>query len=89
MKSELRELRGKIDRLLTAYTEVKRSVRTADARLYERWKAGGFIVDSDIVSHYPNIEEVIEELEAEGEPDADLYDPMLDEPANGFNGGPG
>jgi hypothetical protein len=44
------------------YEQLKREVRERDHTLYERWKAGGFLVDSDILSMYPNIEEIAETL---------------------------
>lgn len=60
-------VREKLTLLLDTYTEIKHSVRKADANLYERWKAGGFLIDDDIVSNYPTIAEVIAELDSEAE----------------------
>lgn len=59
------ELREKLDLLLATYQEIKQAVRKADSYQFERWKAGGFLIDDDILSSYPNIEEVIEDLEEE------------------------
>ena len=53
-----------LDNLLIAYDELKQEVRRQDKNLYERWKAGGFIIDSDIVSGYPNIEDIVGILNA-------------------------
>lgn len=49
--------------LCEAYQEFKQQVRQLDSHLFERWKAGGFLIDSDIISDYPNAEEVFELLE--------------------------
>lgn len=48
--------------MMGLYEELKRDIRRADPHLYERWKAGGFLVDSDIVSMYPHMGEVVESL---------------------------
>jgi hypothetical protein len=55
-------LRDKYLRFVELYQELKQEVRRADRSLFERWKAGGFVVDTDIVSMYPNLEEVAEAL---------------------------
>ncbi len=60
-----------IDRLMIAFDEVKSEVKRRNSKLYERWKAGGFMVSGDFVSMYPSIEEVMEEL---GEEDHDEED---------------
>ena len=52
------ELDERISTFLQDYAILKEEVRRADSRLYEQWKAGGFLVDSDIMSMYPNLEEV-------------------------------
>lgn len=60
------ELEDKLDLLLATYQEIKK---------FERWKAGGFLIDHDIMSNVPNIEQVIDELigcdEEESEEDCD------------------
>lgn len=55
-------LSEKFEKLLELYEEIKRDVRFRDKYLYEQWKAGGFLVDSDIISMYPNLEKVVEQL---------------------------
>ena len=60
-------LREDLDELLSLYNQMKREIRRENPHLYERWKAGGFIVDSDIMSMYPNLEQVVEQLEPEEE----------------------
>lgn len=43
---------------------MRSSERCADAiRTFTRWKAGGFLVDDDIVSMYPDLGRVIESLD--------------------------
>lgn len=54
--------------MMGLYEELKHDIRHADRGLYERWKAGGFLVDPDIVSMYPDMGKVVEIL-AEGEED--------------------
>lgn len=53
----------KINELYCLYDEVKSEVRRLDSHLYERWAAGGFLIDTDIISMYPNLSEVANELE--------------------------
>lgn len=65
------ELREKLDLLLVTYQEIKQAVRKADSYQFERWKAGGFLVDDDIFSHYPNIGEVIDKLDGYEEDETD------------------
>jgi len=50
------------DTLMECYENLKREIRNKDKHLYERWKAGGFLVDTDIMSMYPNLTQVMEEL---------------------------
>lgn len=49
------------------YEKLKNHVRKEDSHLFERWKAGGFLVDTSIVSMYPNMTEVFESLDYEEE----------------------
>lgn len=58
-----------LDVLMRAYNEIKENIRQTDSRLYQQWKAGGFLVDTDIVSMYPNISEVVESLTESEEED--------------------
>lgn len=51
-----------IDNFFRLYDQLKEHVRRSDKNLYERWKAGGFIVDTDIMSMYPNLSEVLDEI---------------------------
>jgi hypothetical protein len=52
-------LQNRIEELLEKFNEIKREIRDADKKLYERWKAGGFLVDGDIISMYPSLEKII------------------------------
>ena len=61
------ELQHKIDQLLCLYGEIKEEIRRTDKSLYERWKAGGFLVDDNIVSMYPALQEVSDCLPEEDE----------------------
>lgn len=73
----------KLEQLLDLYAEIKREVKKKDPYLYERWKAGGFLVDDDIYSNYPNIQEVVESLAEDDEecdhPNAVYYCPDCQE----------
>lgn len=51
-----------IDQFFRLYDQLKAHVCRTDKHLYERWKAGGFLVDCDVVSMYPNLAEVLQEI---------------------------
>lgn len=51
-----------IDTFWDLYYQIKKEIKNKNKNLYERWKAGGFLVDSNIISDYPTIEKVIEEI---------------------------
>jgi hypothetical protein len=53
---------------------IKRICKENDKNLYERWKAGGFIVDTNIVSMYPNVDEVVGSLIDDLEEDEEEFD---------------
>lgn len=48
--------------LCNSFEFLKKTIRTEDKNLYEQWKAGGFLVDENVVSMYPNIHEVYDRL---------------------------
>lgn len=56
-------LADKIDEFLCLYNEIKDEIRQKDKWFYERWKAGGFLVDEDIISMYPHIGQFVEDDE--------------------------
>lgn len=60
-------LQEKADKILELLEEVKREVKQKDAHLFEQWKAGGFIIDPDIMSMYPDLTKVAELLSDENE----------------------
>lgn len=60
-------LQDQCEQLMELYCNLKERIRRSDRRLFERWKAGGYLIDSDIFSTYPNLEEVVEQLEEEEE----------------------
>jgi hypothetical protein len=65
-KKELRKtMQKRFEEMMELYNELKQEIRHKDKHLYERWKAGGFIVDEDIVSMYPHMGEVVESLDCE------------------------
>lgn len=59
------ELRADYDELMDLFLKFKKTVRRRNPHLYERWKAGGFLIDNDVVSMYPSLEEVFYQLEPE------------------------
>lgn len=60
--SQIREI---VESIYADWDLLKRLVKEQDKNLYERWKAGGFIVDENIVSMYPNLVEVCEVINDE------------------------
>lgn len=64
-------MRKKLEALLDLYADLKEQIRRADAHLYERWKAGGFLVDDDIMSMYPSLSEVVDTLDGEEDEEED------------------
>lgn len=58
----MNDLKNAYNRLCDAYDDFKHLVKQEDNHLFERWKAGGFLVDNDIISMYPNAEEVYQSL---------------------------
>ena len=60
-------MRKKLEAMLDLYADLKREIRRANPNLYEQWKAGGFLVDDDILSMYPDITTVVDRLEGDDE----------------------
>ena len=60
------ELEQQIDELYSLYQGIKNEIRHLDKYLYERWKAGGYIIDEDIMSMYPNLSQCCEKLKDKG-----------------------
>lgn len=59
------------DELIVTYNEIKKEVRRRDPREYERWKAGGFLIDGDIISMYPDLGAVVAKLGDEVDSESD------------------
>jgi len=57
------------DSLMSLYNELKHQIQRSDRNLYERWKAGGFLIDDDIISMYPNLTQVVEILSEDNDVD--------------------
>lgn len=57
------DLEQQIDELYCLYNDIKNEIRRKDKYLYERWKAGGFLIDEDIISGYPNLSKCLETLQ--------------------------
>lgn len=62
MHDMLSKLMEESDRLLDSFEEIKRITREYDKHLYERWKAGGFLIDDNVVSMYPTVRDVVDNL---------------------------
>lgn len=62
--SRATELREMYHQMMSLYCDIKREVKSLDSLTYERWKAGGFLVDEDVVCMYPNLGKTIETLES-------------------------
>lgn len=60
------DLEQQVDELYFLYCRVKSEVRSLDKYLFERWKAGGYLIDEDIISGYPNLSQVLEILKDSG-----------------------
>jgi hypothetical protein len=58
-----------IEEMFLFYYEAKRRLRKNEPHLYERWKAGGFLVDEDIISDYPSLATILDELTEDDEPE--------------------
>lgn len=56
------ELRKEFTSFMESYNKIKNEVSKRDSHRYERWKAGGFVIDTTIVSMYDNLEDVIESI---------------------------
>ena len=75
------DVKQQMEQCLDFMLNFKRLVSEINPHLYERWKAGGFMVDSNIISHYPNVEEVYESIESDVEElfDNDEDDDIIEE----------
>lgn len=71
------DLQQSLEEINNGMEYIKRICKENDKNLYERWKAGGFIVDTNIVSMYPNVDEVvgslIDDLEEDEEEEGEFF----------------
>jgi hypothetical protein len=69
---EAEEMQTLCDEVYDNFETLKTYIRQKDKNLFERWKAGGFIIDFDIVSMYHTLSECIEQIaERESEEETD------------------
>jgi hypothetical protein len=57
---------------LDKYELIKEYIRRTNTRAYDRWKAGGFIVDHNVVSMYPTLLQTVEDVGYENEEENEL-----------------
>ena len=62
-QEEIDELQEDLENFVERYEHLKSLICSLDPEWYEQWKAGGYLVDSDILSMYPNIYDILEKLE--------------------------
>lgn len=65
VKGFLMNLSQKIDELYELYDEIKQEIKRQDKYFYERWKAGGFLIDNDIISMYPILNTFVDDEDDE------------------------
>lgn len=58
----MEEIQEMYEVLMENYENLKREIRRRDKNLYDQWAAGGFIIDTNILSMYPSLDEVIDRL---------------------------
>ena len=58
-------IQEKTNKIFELLAEVKQQVKEKNIHLYQQWKAGGFQVDSSVVSMYPDLRKVSERLDDE------------------------
>ena len=61
------ELQESFDEMMSLYEDIKSEVKRRNKHAYESWKAGGFLIDDDIISMYPYLGKVVESLTEEVE----------------------
>ena len=54
------ELKSVFDAFMTDFVFLKEFIKSADRAAYENWKAGGFLVDNDILSMYNTMEQAFD-----------------------------
>lgn len=71
MNTRQMNTRQKYELMMDLYADLKHEMRQETPHEYERWKAGGFLVDDDILSMYPHLGKLIDKIEPEGDEDED------------------
>jgi aryl carrier-like protein len=64
-------LRELVDELYSNWDLIKRSIKSDYPQFYERWKAGGYIVDEDVLSMYPCLSQIMDIIDEEQEDEED------------------
>lgn len=59
---EYEELLEMVNEFGDLYDRFKAFIKEYDSHEYERWKAGGFLVDQNIVSMYPNMLDILDTI---------------------------
>jgi len=56
------ELEEELEKLMDSFLRIKEIIRRKNKFLFEQWKAGGFLVDDDIMCMYPNVQKCVESI---------------------------
>lgn len=67
----MHNVRDQVDELYRLFEEIKSEIRREDEIEYQRWKAGGFLIDEGIYSMYPNLQQVCQSLGLDEEDEED------------------
>lgn len=69
--SDKESLQEALDQLSMAFGEFSSALKKADKKVYEQWKAGGYIVSDNVVSMYPSAQEAADQVGEDEEEDED------------------
>lgn len=61
------DIQQTLSEFMDLYYELKQYIKTEYPYLFERWKAGGFTIDNDVLTMYPTLEQCVDAI-AEDEP---------------------
>lgn len=72
--------RSEINEFCDLYDRIKREIKSKYPTFYQRWKVGGYLVDGDVVSMYPIITEILDDLVDMGDEcdDGELIDDPIE-----------
>ena len=65
-----------VDDLYSNWDLIKRTIERDYPRFYQQWKAGGYLVDEDILSMYPCLSQIMDIIDTE---EKDQGDEELDD----------